>query len=66
MFNELERPTCKYWNNIKKDTETDCENIDLVQLAFVNTELILLTLRREHRLGVFENRVLRRLLGPKK
>jgi hypothetical protein len=29
-------------------------------------KLDLLTLREEHRLGVFENRVLRRMFGPKR
>jgi hypothetical protein len=29
-------------------------------------EALSLTLREEHRLGVFENRVLRRIFGPKR
>jgi hypothetical protein len=32
----------------------------------MGVKLGLLTLREEHRLGVFENRVLRRIFGPKR
>ena len=35
-------------------------------LFYMGVKLDLLTLREEHRLGVFENRVLRKISGPKR
>jgi hypothetical protein len=42
-----------------------CRNI-ILPVVFVWCETWLLTLREEHRLMVFENRVLRRVFGPKR
>jgi hypothetical protein len=39
------------------------KSLNAVKLVF---ETLFLTLREEHRLRVFENRVLRRIFGPKR
>jgi hypothetical protein len=39
---------------------------DISSLNVYGCETWSLTLREEHRLGVFENRVLRRIFGPKR
>jgi hypothetical protein len=38
----------------------------ILPLVLYGCETWCLTLREEHRLGVFENRVLRRIFGPKR
>jgi hypothetical protein len=38
----------------------------IVPLVLYGCETRSLTLREEHRLGVFENKVLRRIFGPKR
>jgi hypothetical protein len=38
----------------------------ILPVVFYGCETLSLTLREEHRLGVFENRVLRRIFGPKR
>jgi hypothetical protein len=45
---------------------TDMKLMSVLLLTFYGCETWFLTLREEHRLRVFENRVLRRIFGPKR
>jgi hypothetical protein len=37
-----------------------------INVVYGVTEVVVSDIREEHRLGVFENRVLRRIFGPKR
>jgi len=49
-----------------KNTEIEIYRIIILPVVLYGCETLLLTLREEHRLRVFENRVLRRIFGPKR
>jgi hypothetical protein len=49
-----------------KNTEIKIYRTIILPVVLYGCETWSLTLREEHRLKVFENRVLRKILGPKK
>jgi hypothetical protein len=51
--------------SIKKNINIKIYRTIILPLVFYGCETWSLTLREEHRLRVFENRVLRRIFGPK-
>ena len=51
---------------LSKNTEIKIYRIIILPVVLYGCENWLLTLREEHRLRVFENRVLRRIFGPKR
>jgi hypothetical protein len=52
-------------SDVKKQKFRICRTI-ILPVVLYGCETWLLTLREEHRLRVFENRVLRRIFGPKR
>jgi hypothetical protein len=50
----------------QKNLKIIIDNTIIMSVALYGYETWSLTLREEHRLGVFENRVLRRIFGPKR
>jgi hypothetical protein len=64
QFKYLET-TAKIQNSIHEEGKSRLNSGDAC-CCFVWVETWSLTLRKEHRLGVFENRVLRRIFGPKR
>jgi len=51
---------------LSKNTETGINRTVILPIVVYGCETWLLTLREEHRLRVFENRMLRRIVGLKR
>jgi hypothetical protein len=51
---------------LSKNVKTGMYRTVILLVVLYECEAWSLTLREEHRLGVFENRVLRRIFGPKR
>jgi hypothetical protein len=51
---------------LSKNVKTEIYKIIILPVVLYGCETWTLTLREEHRLRVFENRVLRRIFGPKR
>jgi hypothetical protein len=51
---------------LTKNIQIRIQKIIILPVVLYKRETLSLTLREEHRLRVFENRVLRRILGPKR
>jgi hypothetical protein len=51
---------------LSKNVKTRIYKTIILPVVLYGCETLSLTLREEHRLGVFENRVLRRIFGPKR
>jgi hypothetical protein len=63
----LGRPRGRWEDNIKIDLqELGCGDMDWIELVQDRDRSWSLTLRKESRLRIFENRVLRRIFGPKR
>jgi hypothetical protein len=55
-----------YWRSSLFESRLDTGYPERGFLIFLSAKLGLLTLREEHRLRVFENRVLRKIFGPRR
>jgi hypothetical protein len=53
-------------NLLSKNTKIKIHRTIILSVVLYGCETWSLTLREEHRLRVFENRVLRRIFGPKR
>ena len=65
---EIQRIYCRIMNMIIKgmNWETEIESVIILPFVFYGCETLSLTLREVRRLRVFENRVLRRMFGPRR
>jgi len=57
--------TCKY-GELSKNVQTEIHRTVILPVVLYGCETLYLTLREEHRLRVFENRVLRKVFWPER